>query len=234
MDMKAVILAGGQATRLRPFSAALPKPLVPVGNWAILEILLMQLKNAGIKNITIAVNHLAHLIQSYFSDGAKWGLDIDYSLEEKPLGTAAPIKLIKDLPNTFYVMNGDLMTDIDFAGLYDYHIQKGAEITVAVYERKSKIDFGVIDVDEKPVYDFCVSMGIYVIDRSLLELVPDDTHFGFDDLMYACIENKRNAVCYRHNGYWLDIGRPDDYARAQDEVLDFIKKILPELSDQVK
>lgn len=237
--MKAVILAGGKSTRLYPFTAALPKPLVPVGNWAILEILLMQLRAAGITDVTMAVNHLAHLIESFFGDGRKWALRINYSMEERPLGTVAPIKLVRDLPETFFVMNGDLMTDLDFRELYAYHQESGADITVALYRRQAKIDFGVIDTDasgrvtgfrEKPVYNFGVSMGIYVMNRRLLDIVPEDIPFGFDDLMLACIENGRKAICYRHQGYWLDIGRPDDYAKAQREIDDFIKSVLPAYS----
>jgi NDP-sugar pyrophosphorylase family protein len=235
--MRAVILAGGRGTRLRPFTATLPKPLVPLGDRSILDIVLMQLKRAGVTRVTMAVNHLAHLIMAYFGDGQRWGLAIDYSLEDRPLSTIAPLKLIRDLPETFFVMNGDVVTDLDFSALYRSHTENDADITVATFERDSKIDFGVLKTDashriigfeEKPVYHFSVSMGVYVLSRRLLDIVPDNTPFGFDHLMYACIEKKRRALSYPHRGYWLDIGRPGDYEEANEKFDELMKKLFPE------
>jgi len=235
--MRAVILAGGKGTRLRPFTATLPKPLVPVGDRSILDIVLLQLRRAGVERVTMAVNHLAHLIMSYFGDGQRVGLVIDYSLEDKPLSTIAPLKLIDDLPDAFFVMNGDVLTDLEFARMYRHHVESDNDITVAVFDRDSKIDFGVLRTDEggrivgfeeKPVYHFTVSMGVYVISRRLLEIVPDDTPFGFDDLMLACIEQGRKAVGYPHGGYWLDIGRPSDYERANDLAAELTAGLLEE------
>jgi len=235
--MRAVILAGGRGTRLRPFTATLPKPLVPLGDRSILDIVLMQLKRAGVTRVTMAVNHLAHLIMAYFGDGERWGLAIDYSLEDRPLSTIAPLKLIRDLPETFFVMNGDVVTDLDFAALYRSHTENDADITVATFERDSRIDFGVLKTDashhiigfeEKPVYHFSVSMGVYVLSRRLLDIVPDNTPFGFDHLMYACIEKKRRALSYPHRGYWLDIGRPGDYEEANEKFEELMKKLFPE------
>jgi NDP-sugar pyrophosphorylase family protein len=235
--MRAVILAGGRGTRLRPFTATLPKPLVPLGDRSILDIVLMQLKRAGVTRVTMAVNHLAHLIMAYFGDGERWGLKIDYSLEDRPLSTIAPLKLIRDLPETFFVMNGDVVTDLDFAALYRSHKENDADITVATFERDSRIDFGVLKTDaagrivgfeEKPVYHFSVSMGVYVLSRRLLDIVPDNTPFGFDHLMYACIEKKRRALSYPHRGYWLDIGRPGDYEEANEKFDELMKKLFPE------
>ena len=235
--MRAVILAGGKGTRLRPFTATLPKPLVPVGDRAILEIVLMQLKRAGAERVTMAVNHLAHLIMAYFGDGGRWGLAIDYSREEKPLSTIAPLKLIPDLPEAFFVMNGDVLTDLDFRRLYEDHLDHDADITVATFERDAKIDFGVLRTEEnnrvvafeeKPSYHFSVSMGVYVVSRRLLDVVPDDAPFGFDDLMVACIKRNLNARTYPHDGYWLDIGRPDDYAEACELIDDLLTRLFPE------
>ena len=235
--MRAVILAGGRGTRLRPFTATLPKPLVPLGDRSILDIVLMQLKRAGVTRVTMAVNHLAHLIMAYFGDGERWGLAIDYSLEDRPLSTIAPLKLIRDLPETFFVMNGDVVTDLDFAALYRSHTENDADITVATFERDSRIDFGVLKTDashhiigfeEKPVYHFSVSMGVYVMSRRLLDIVPADRPFGFDHLMLACIAQKRRAITYPHGGYWLDIGRPDDYEEANEKIGDLLKRLFPE------
>ena len=235
--MRAVILAGGKGTRLRPYTVSLPKPLVPVGDRSILDIVLVQLRRAGVTRVTMAVNHLAHLIMAYFGDGKRWGLQIDYSLEDKPLSTIAPLKLIKDLPENFFVMNGDVLTDLDAAGLYRYHVDHDADITVATFERDSKIDFGVLETDEndrivgfaeKPVYHFSVSMGLYVLNRRLLEIVPADAPFGFDNLMLACVEHGRKALSYPHRGFWLDIGRPDDYEQANENAEELIGRLLSE------
>ncbi|MFB3891942.1 MAG: sugar phosphate nucleotidyltransferase [Phycisphaerae bacterium] len=234
--MRAIILAGGRGTRLAPFTATLPKPLVPVGNQSILDIVLKQLSHAGVRHVTMAVNHLAHLIMAYFGDGKRWGLKIDYSLEDKPLGTIAPLKLIKDLPETFFVMNGDILSDLDLRRLFRHHVKHKADITVATFERDSKIDFGVLKYDqtgrvvgfeEKPVYHFSVSMGVYVVSRRLLGIVPAGQPFGFDQLMLACIAKGRKAMCYHHKGYWLDIGRPSDYAEANEKIDELTRKLFP-------
>lgn len=235
--MRAVILAGGKGTRLQPYTATLPKPLVPVGDRSILDIVLMQLKRVGITRVTMAVNHLAHLIMAYFGDGARWGLEIDYSRENRPLSTIAPLKLIDDLPEHFFVMNGDVLTDLDFRDLYETHIRTGAEITVATFERDARIDFGVLRTDdanrvigfeEKPSYHFTVSMGVYVISRSLLNVVSENEPFGFDDLMHTCIDQGRKAVTYSHGGYWLDIGRPADYDEANERIEDLLQRLFPD------
>lgn len=222
--MEAVILAGGKGTRLKPYTTTIPKPLVPVGERPILGIVLEQLRGAGVKKVTITVNHMSELIMAFFGSGERFGIKIEYSLEDKPLGTVAPVKLIKSLPEHFFVMNGDLLTDIDFAKLYDYHIASGCELTVATYQRDSVIDFGVIDIDrathravgfrEKPKYHFDVSTGVYVYSRAVLDRVPDDTPYGFDNLMLDMLKDNSPVNIYEHTGYWLDIGRPDDYEQA--------------------
>jgi NDP-sugar pyrophosphorylase family protein len=235
--MRAVILAGGKGTRLAPYTTTLPKPLVPVGDRSILDIVLQQLKRAGVTRVTMAVSHLAHLIMAYFGDGSRWGLQVDYSLEDKPLSTIAPLKLIKDLPEEFFVMNGDVLTDLDFARLYEHHLAEKADITISTFERDVLINFGVLQGDsenrvvafeEKPTYHFNVSMGVYVMSRRLLEIVPDDQFFGFDHLMLACIKEKRKAILFPHRGYWLDIGRPTDYAEANEKIDMLMKRIFPE------
>jgi len=235
--MRAVILAGGKGTRLKPYTATLPKPLVPVGDRSILDIVLAQLRRAGVTRVTMAVSHLAHLIMAYFGDGTRHGLKIDYSLEDKPLSTIAPLKLIKDLPETFFVMNGDVLTDLDFGALRRFHDERDADITVATFDRDARIDFGVLKADasgrvvgfeEKPTYHFRVSMGVYVMSRRLLEIVPADRPFGFDHLMHACVAEKRRALVYPHGGYWLDIGRPDDYAEANEKIEELLTRLLPE------
>lgn len=226
--MKAVILAGGKGTRLKPYTVVMPKPLVPVGNRAILEILIGRLKKYGVTDLTLCVNHLAELIMAYFGDGKKWGVHIDYSLEGESLSTVAPIKLIKNLPENFLVMNGDLLTDLNFKNLYNYHLEHKELITVATYKRITKIDFGVIDIDkdnniaigfkEKPEYELNVSMGVYVFNKKVLDFVPENKPFGFDDLMFILLDKKQPIKVYSYDGYWLDIGRPEDYEMANEEI----------------
>lgn len=226
--MKAVILAGGKGTRLKPYTTVIPKPLVPVGEKAILEILISRLKKHGVDEIYICLNHFAEIIMAFFGDGTRFGLKINYSLEHEPLGTVAPIKLIDSLPENFLVMNGDLLTDLNFQDLFNYHLDGNSLLTVSTYTRTSKIDFGVIDFDyssliatgfrEKPEYTFEVSMGVYVMNRKVLDLVPYNTHFGFDNLMISMLEKNQPVRIFPYKGYWLDIGRPDDYEKANEDI----------------
>lgn len=226
--MEAVILAGGKGTRLRPYTTTLPKPLMPVGERPILEIVIGQLRAAGIKKITMAVNHMADIIMAFFGNGEKFGVEITYSMEDKPLGTVGPIKLIKDLPEYFLVMNGDILSDIDYAGLVKSHIASGAPFTIATYQRDSKIDFGVLEIDkvsnrltgfiEKPIYHFDVSMGIYVFSRRVMEMVPADKPFGIDNLALRLLAENQPVNTFPFGGYWLDIGRPDDYDKANQDL----------------
>ncbi|HNW99338.1 MAG TPA: sugar phosphate nucleotidyltransferase [Bacteroidales bacterium] len=226
--MKAVILAGGKGTRLKPYTTSIPKPLVPIGEKAIIDILINRLKNAGVDEVFICVNHLAEIIMAFLGDGKKFGIKINYSFEKKPLSTIAPLKLIKNLPDDFLVMNGDLLTDLDFKKLFLNHIKSKAQLTVSTYKRKVKIDFGVIEVDkkgsnavgflEKPEYNYEVAMGVNVINKKLLKLIPEDTSFGFDNLMNMMLKKNEKINIFRYNGYWLDIGRPDDYEKANNDV----------------
>jgi len=230
-NKRAVILAGGKGTRLKPYTAVFPKPLVPVGEVPILEVIIRQLAANGFTHITIALNHLAEIIKAFFGDGSKWGVQIDYSLEDKPLNTMGPLKLISDLPEHFLVMNGDVLTDLNYAVLYDEHVAQESLFTISAYDRQQKVDFGVLDVGEdkkltgfreKPVYEYSVSMGIYILNRNVLEIIPEDTAYGFDELMLELIKRKTPASVKVFDGYWLDIGRPEDYEIACEEASRFI------------
>jgi NDP-sugar pyrophosphorylase family protein len=225
--MEAVILAGGQGTRLQPYTTGLPKPLVPIGDRPIIEILLEHLKSSGVSRVVVAVNHLAHLITTVVGDGSRFGLTIEYSSEDKPLSTVGPLKLIKNLPEDFLVINGDVLSDIDLQSLYRQHVSSDNLLTVAVSRRTEKIDYGVLELDtsgnvidfhEKPDYHFVVSMGIYVFSRSLLEMVPENRAYGFDDLMYDLLRDKKPVGTVSHDGYWLDVGRVADYKQAQKDI----------------
>lgn len=224
--MRAVILAGGLGTRLKPYTTCLPKPLMPInGELPILEVVLRQLRREGFTHVTLAVGHLSEIIRAFFGDGQRWGVKVDYSSEEKPLSTIGPLTLIDDLPEHFLVMNGDILSDISYRSLMDYHNEVGAEVTVAVSRRSVKIDYGVLDYTEgriagfreKPQYEFDVSMGVYVISRHVVNGLARGAPYGFDNLMVDGIAAGRNMTVYPYSGYWLDIGRPDDFDRANEE-----------------
>lgn len=222
--MRAIILAGGKGTRLLPYTTLIPKPMVPLGGrMSILEVILNQLAQSGFTHVTLAVNHLSHLIMAYFGDGSRWGLMLDYSIEDEPLSTIGPITLIDDLPDNFLVMNGDILCDLNYRKFFEEHVKANADVSVSVYKRETKIDFGVLKYDqnrvllefqEKPVYMFDVSMGVYCLSRRVVEKLPRGSVYGFDNLMLDGIRNGDNIKISPFEGYWLDIGRPDDYEYA--------------------
>lgn len=233
--MRAIILAGGKGTRLRPYTTLIPKPLMPLGGkYSILEIIIMQLARSGFTRITLAVNHLSHLIMAYFGDGSRLGVKIDYSLEEDELSTIGPLTLINDLPADFLVMNGDILCNLDYRVFYDTHVQAGSKISVSAYRRQVKIDFGVLRYDEaghlkefqeKPALDFDVSMGIYCISRSVIEALPRGVPYGFDNLMIDGLANGQSIDIRPFAGYWLDIGRPDDYEYANENFIELSDRL---------
>jgi NDP-sugar pyrophosphorylase family protein len=222
--MRAIILAGGKGTRLRPYTVTFPKPLVPLGGeMPVLEIIIRQLSRQGVSHITLAVNHLANLIQAFFQDGSKWGLRIDYSLEEKPLHTIGPLTLLHDLPENFLVMNGDVLCDMDFRAFYQDHCAAGDDVTVSVCRREQFVNYGVLQYGdggritgfiEKPIYSFDVSMGIYCINRKTIERLKPGEFYGFDNLMLDGLRDGLKMRARPFAGYWLDIGRPEDYETA--------------------
>jgi NDP-sugar pyrophosphorylase family protein len=227
MSKRAIILAGGKGTRLKPYTISLPKPLVPVGDTPILEIIIKQLISHGFNHITITINHMADIIKAFFGDGSKWNIKIDYSLEDKPLSTMGPLKLIKDLPENFLIMNGDVLTDLNFSELYQYHIENKNIYTISSFIRKHKNDYGVLEINndgylvdfhEKPITEFNVSMGVYVANQEILDYIPENQAYGFDHLMLDLIKRDKNASVKTFDGYWLDIGRPDDYAKACEDI----------------
>jgi NDP-sugar pyrophosphorylase family protein len=232
----AVILAGGRGTRLRPYTVALPKPLVPVGDQPILEIIVRQLVRTGFTRATIAVNHQADLIRAYFGDGARWGIAIDYSLEKEPLGTMGPLRIIDSLPEHFLVMNGDILTDLAYGAFLDQHAQSDALFTISAAARAQSIDFGVLHVqdgslksfEEKPTLPYLVSMGVYGVSRSVVEWIPDTGPFGFDQLMHKLLSARQAVRVQVHDGYWLDIGRPDDYEAAGEAWARLAPRLLHE------
>lgn len=237
MSKRAVILAGGKGTRLRPYTVVLPKPLMPIGEFPILEVIIRQLVQHGFDHVTMAVNHQAEIIKAFFQDGQKWGVKIDYSLEDRPLSTMAPLRLIPDLPENFLVMNGDILTDLSFSDLHEEHVSKNNIFTISSYVREQKIDYGVLQTDasgylsgftEKPKKQYLVSMGVYMASRRIMNFIPEGKAYGFDNLMLDLIQSKQPASVRKFNGYWLDIGRPDDYMQAIEEFEQMKSRFLGE------
>lgn len=224
MSKRAIILSGGKGTRLRPYTAVLPKPLMPIGEYPILEVIIRQLINQGFDHITLALNHQADIFKSFFGDGSKWNIKIDYSLETKPLSTMGPLTLIDDLDDNFLIMNGDILSDIEYGKLYDEHVKSGSIFTISSYKREAAIDYGVLEVEngiltgftEKPKYHFEVSMGVYIASKKILNYIPYNEAYGFDKLMLELIKMHEKVQVKNYDGIWLDIGRPDDYEQAID------------------
>lgn len=226
--MQAVILAGGRGRRLAPFTAAFPKPLVPVGDRAVLEVLIRRLVAAGVVEIVLSVDHLAELIMAYVEGhpGLRSLASYRFVRDERPGGTAGPLKRIAGLGQTFLVANGDLLTELDLRALVAHHHERGAALTVAVHRKPVKLSLGVLDIDadgniakytEKPEYLYDVSMGVYVYDARALGYITEGEYLDFPDLVARLLAAGETVAAYRTDAYWLDIGNPEDYARAQED-----------------
>jgi NDP-mannose synthase len=227
LDRQAVIVAGGQGIRLRPYTSLIPKPLVPIGDkYSIIEIVLRQLAEQGFDKVVLAIGHLGHLIRAYVGDGSEWGIEVEYFQETSPLGTIGPALMILDeCPDDFLVMNGDILTNIDYGDLLNTHIESNAALTIATNLRETRIEYGVLDVSdntitsfhEKPTMTYAVSMGVYAVARRALNGYPAGSPLGFDELILDLLRRGERPASYPFSGYWLDIGRPDDYDRANAE-----------------
>lgn len=232
--MRAVILAGGKGTRLAPYTTIVPKPLLPVGEQPIVEILIRQLQNHGFHRITLALGHLAHLVQAVLGNGDHMGVRIDYSIENTALGTSGPIGLLKDLSETFVVLNGDILTDLNFDSLLNFHRDNRFALTVACHERKVNIDYGVVHSDgfqivgyeEKPVLRFHVSTGIYVFEPTVLEHIVPGQYLDFPDLVNDMLRKGQRVGCYPFEGMWFDLGRIEDF-QSVHESWDELKQTVP-------
>ena len=225
-DVRVVILAGGKGARLKPYTTVFPKPLMPIGDMPILEVVRRQLRSFGFRKITLSVNHLANLIQTFFGDGSQLGLEITYCTEDKPLGTAGSLSLVEEVTDTFLVMNGDLLTTLDYATMVNNHIESKATATIGAFPRQVKIDFGVLEINEqghladyceKPQYEYLVSMGVNVFSKSVLDFVPRAEYLDIPTLMMNLKKAGKKVATFRSDCQWLDIGRPDDYEVATEE-----------------
>jgi NDP-mannose synthase len=226
--MKTVILAGGKGTRLAPYTTIFPKPLVPIGDRPILEIIIRQLVRQGLGDIFLSVGHLGELIEAYFQNGHRNipGLKLEYFREMQPLGTAGSLSMIPGLRETFLVMNGDILTTLNYQDLIRYHHQQQAALTIAMHQKDVPIDLGVLETDacgnlisykEKPRYSFEVSMGIYVYEPHVLRYLPKGQYVDFPDLVRLLLDKGEKISGFRSQDYWLDIGRREDYELAQLE-----------------
>jgi len=235
--MKAIVLAGGKGRRLEPYTRIIPKPLMPIGDMPILEVLLRQMKRADITDVVLTVGYLADYMKLFFQNGQKLGLNITYSHESKPLGTAGPLALVDGLEDTFLVSNGDVLTTMDMRKLIEFHKAQNAAATISTHTRKVSIDLGVVvpgndhnitGYIEKPTYDYLVSMGIYVFEPRVLSYIPKDEYLDFPDLVKHLLDAGEKVSSYQFNGYWQDLGRPDDYERASLDFEEMRSQFLPE------
>ena len=225
--LRAIILAGGKGVRLHPFTVNFPKPLVPLGDKPVLEVLMERLLAFGINDVTLTLGHLAELVKAYWHHRKEFRsrFNLRYVEEEEPTGTAGSLAYVRGLDRTFLVMNGDLLTDLDFGALVNFHRQQKAMLTIATHKRSVKIDLGVLDFDrdyritayrEKPEHHYHVSMGVYVYEPAVLRQIPKGKYLDFPTLVQRLIGRGERVCAYPADCQWLDIGRPDDYARAQE------------------
>lgn len=227
MSRKAIILAGGKGSRLGPYTTVLPKPLLPVGDRAILDVVVHQLRSYGFTDLTLAVGYLAHLIEAVFGDGSDHGVAIEYHLERQPLGTAGALGTIEGLDDTFLAMNGDVLTGLDYAHLFAAHRRAGNILTIATHRRIVRTDYGVLELngrvgetsavtgyEEKPEIPYTVSMGVYVAEPAMLDYVDAGSYLDVPDLVVRLLEEGQPVGSFLYDGYWLDIGRHEDYEQA--------------------
>ncbi len=236
--MKAIILAGGKGTRLAPYTTVFPKPLMPIDGMPILEVIVRQLAHFRIKEMVFTVSQQSEpLLSAYFGNGSRYGVDIRYSKEGRPLGTAGPLSIIPNLPETFLMMNGDILTTLNYQKLIRYHRQHRGMVTIAMSQKKVQLELGVMEFDrthqltryiEKPTLPYSVSMGIYAFERKVLEWIPSQKYLDFPELIQKLIKQRVKVVCYPSNDFWLDIGRHEDYEEAQKRFKEMKGKLLYE------
>jgi len=226
--MQSIILAGGRGSRLDPYTRILPKPLFPIGDKPIAEILVRQLQLAGFHEIIMCLGYLSDFIKLYFQDGSYFGLPIRYSVETEPLGTAGPLRRVNDLEENFLVVNGDELTTLDFRALFEHHLAMQADMTVAVQQKSVSSSFGVLEIQEgqvtayseKPTINYWASMGIYVINKRILPLIPENERFDMPDLVKRLLREQAHVASYESQDLWFDIGTMADLEKAKNEFED--------------
>lgn len=224
--MQAIILAGGKGIRLKPYTTVLPKPLLPVNGKPIIEIIIRQLAEAGVEEIIVSIGYLGQLLEAYLKDGSQYGIRLDYSREEIPLGTAGPISLIDNLSDEFFVINGDTLCDVDFTSMLQAHRDSGNVATVSAYRKNHMIDLGTLELsddlqitayNEKPKINYIVSMGIYVFNSSIKKELEVGVHLDLPDFIMRLRDRNYAVGAYMHSGIWMDMGRPSDFEKIQED-----------------
>jgi len=226
MPIQAVVMAGGFGTRLQPLTEDLPKPMLPIGNRPLLEHTIGHLRNAGIRQVNITTHYLSEQIKSHFGDGREFGVELNYVSEDFPLGTAGGLSLMETPKEPVLVINGDIMTEVDFRAMLAFHREQSAELTVGVRQYDLQVPYGVIETDgihiknveEKPVYTFFVNAGIYMLEPGVIRCIPIGKPFDMTDLIERLVTGNRSVVSFPIIEYWLDIGQPEDYKRAQEKI----------------
>ncbi len=226
VPVSAVIMAGGFGSRLRPLTNAVPKPMLPVGDRPLLERTIARLRDSGIRRVNVTTHHLADQIKSHFGDGEAMGVDIHYVSEERPLGTVGGLKLVDQLKEPVLVINGDILTGVNFGDLVGFHRKSGADATVCVRKYEVQVPYGVVDVDgiwlqgvrEKPSVGFFVNAGIYLLEPGVQKYIPEGERFDMTDLIARLLADGRRVATFPIVEYWLDVGQPADYAQAQRDV----------------
>jgi NDP-mannose synthase len=236
---RAIIMAGGEGARLRPYTTVLPKPLMPIGDRPVLDIVIRQLRRAKFERITIATGYLAELIEAFFRDGKVYDVPIDYFREREPLGTVGALALVEDLDEPFLVMNGDVLTDMDYTALFEHHVASGAAVTVAATRRHVNISLGVMEFGnpatperlthyiEKPTLSYEVSMGVYCFAPRVLDHIEPNVRLDFPDLILRLLALGERVNAWRPDVYWLDLGRHDDYEQAMQDFESVRHRLLP-------
>jgi NDP-sugar pyrophosphorylase family protein len=236
---RVIILAGGLGTRLRPYTLVMPKPLVPIGDRPVLDIIVHQLRHYGFDRITVATGYMAELIEAFFGDGSTYGIPIDYFREREPLGTVGSLAMIEDLDEDFVVMNGDTLTDMNYMNLLDRHRGSGAIATIATRVREIEISLGVMrledrfqpervtDYIEKPRIEYIASMGVYCFSPRIVEFIERDVRLDFPDLIRRLIARGERVEAHRSEDYWMDIGRHEDYEQALEDFESLRARLIP-------
>jgi dTDP-glucose pyrophosphorylase/CBS domain-containing protein len=232
LPVQALIMAGGQGTRLRPLTDNLPKPLLPIGNQPLMEIAVQKLKEAGIRRLSVAVHYKSEMIKAHFGDGQKYGIEISYIDEEQPLGTAGALGIMPTPNETTLVVNGDILTQMDYRAMLIYHREHKAEMTVAVHRLDFQVPYGVVECDgtnvlgivEKPLRTVFINAGIYLLDPLAYDYLPNGEAYDMTDLIASLLHGKRPVVAFPIREYWMDIGQHADYEKAQEDM--FVGKIL--------
>jgi dTDP-glucose pyrophosphorylase len=226
LPLQAVIMAGGSGTRMRPLTEDLPKPMLPVGDRPLMEVIIEQLRQSGIGRVNITTHYLPEKITDYFGNGENFGVELNYVSEDRPLGTAGSLGLIDWPEETMLVINGDILTKVNFRAMLTYHHEHGADITVGVRKYDLQVPYGVVECEdqrvcrlrEKPSLSFFVNAGIYMLEPRVIQYIPNDQHYDMTDLIERLIQKGRSVVSFPIVEYWLDIGEPSDYARAQEDM----------------